>query len=61
MNTPNRRLTFSVDGDKLIIGEKVRWLPPGCVRHKWEESRVAMTVEELERALVFAKGKGTTI
>lgn len=56
MSNKYRKLSFSMDEDGwLIIAEKTSVLLSGYSRRKWEESRVALTVEELEKALEYAK------
>lgn len=55
-NMPQRRLSFAVDGDHVIIQEQELFTPGTfSKRAKWTDDRVSVTVAELRRILVEAE------
>lgn len=55
MNPKNRKLSYWMDDDVLIIEEKTSYTPSGGTNRKWDEARIQMTLAELEAALAYMR------
>lgn len=58
MNGKDRKLTFSMDRASVVIRERTAQPLNGARNRKWTDDTVYMTVEELEKALDYARKRG---